>query len=105
MDYLILDRIGESEISDLVILKNIPYEGVTIGRDGCNFIKIKDITVSRTHACIKYNGGEFVLFDEDSKFGTTVHEPEQLEVEVGKYSKCIQFEDSLLRISIKLENK
>lgn len=56
-DYIVLDRLGESATSDLVILKNIPFEGVTIGRDGCNFIKIKDITVSRLQARIKYKSG------------------------------------------------
>ena len=52
-DYLIIDSISEVLAYDLAILKKIPHEGLTIGRDSSCFITINDRTVSRSHSLIK----------------------------------------------------
>lgn len=58
-----------------MILKNLPYEGLNIGRDSSCYIQIIDNTVSRKpHAFIKYRGGDFYVYDNNSKFGTIVVE-------------------------------
>ena len=33
---------------------------------------ISDISVSRIHAHLKFDDGKFILFDNDSKFGTMI---------------------------------
>lgn len=35
-------------------------------------IRVQDISVSRCHSYIKYDNGLFLLFDNNSKFGTLV---------------------------------
>ena len=54
------------------ILRNFPKEGIYFGRDSVNYIKVKEISVSRTQAYIVERGGEFLIFDKKSKFGTVI---------------------------------
>lgn len=42
------------------------------GRGHLCDIRISDISVSRLHAFIKYEDGNFVILDNNSKFGTLV---------------------------------
>lgn len=43
-----------------------------MGRGHDAEIRITDISVSRFHASIKYNKGDFYIEDNNSKFGTLV---------------------------------
>ena len=43
-----------------------------MGRGHDSDIRIADISVSKCHAVIKYDNGEFYLEDNNSKFGTLV---------------------------------
>ena len=43
-----------------------------MGRGHDAEIRITDISVSRFHALIKYNKGDFYIEDNNSKFGTLV---------------------------------
>jgi pSer/pThr/pTyr-binding forkhead associated (FHA) protein len=36
-------------------------------------LRISDISVSRVHALLRYKEGQFLLFDNESKFGTLIH--------------------------------
>jgi pSer/pThr/pTyr-binding forkhead associated (FHA) protein len=73
-DYLMLEKL-EINSRNILILNNLPSEGLSIGRGGSCYIKIVDNTISRKpHAFIQYKGGNFYIFDNQSKFGTIVVE-------------------------------
>ncbi|CAD8185698.1 unnamed protein product [Paramecium octaurelia] len=66
-------------------------EPIKIGRGHQCDIQISDISVSRLHAYIKYQDGNFVILDNNSKFGTLVKlyqayriEEEKVAVQVGR---------------------
>lgn len=46
---------------------------VTIGRHPSNNLIITDPRVSRWHAQLRFEDGEFVIYDMDAKFGTCVN--------------------------------
>lgn len=71
--YMIVEKIGEDKKSSSFTLI-IPEQNQTInmGRGHqCDF-RISDISVSRVHAHLKFEEGKFLVFDNDSKFGTLV---------------------------------
>lgn len=72
---------------------------VRLGRGHDSDIRISDISVSRCHAVIRYEDGEFHLEDNSSKFGTLV---EGKEIEVNKVNPlvCIQAGRTLLVFSL-----
>lgn len=45
---------------------------VVVGRGHDSDVRISDISVSRVHAHINFNQGNFYLEDNNSKFGTLV---------------------------------
>lgn len=47
-----------------------------IGRKSDNDLVIQEPTISRKHAEIRYEGGEFILFDLDSVNGTRINNQE-----------------------------
>ncbi|CAE7682756.1 March7, partial [Symbiodinium pilosum] len=51
-----------------------------LGRGHDSDVRIADVSISRCHAMIRYSQGNFVLQDNDSKFGTLVamKKPRQL---------------------------
>jgi hypothetical protein len=57
-------------LSTVVLSKAI----INVGRDATNDIQINDLRVSRLHAQIRYVQGQFVIFDLDSRGGTTVND-------------------------------
>lgn len=77
----------------LISLNN--KNNVRLGRGHDSDIRISDISVSRCHAIIKYDEGEFVLEDNSSKFGTLV-EIKELNMNEGNRSACIQVGRTLL---------
>ena len=58
----------------MMVIQNIPSDGIKIGRGHECQIRITDISVSRTHAKIDKIGDEYFIFDNKSKFGTLVKE-------------------------------
>lgn len=71
--YMIVEKIGEDKKSSSFTII-VPEVGQTInmGRGHqCDF-RISDISVSRVHAHLKFEEGKFLLYDNDSKFGTLV---------------------------------
>lgn len=56
----------------VMLIQNVPAEGIKLGRGHECEIRITDISVSRNHAYIKNIGEGFYLFDNKSKFGTLV---------------------------------
>lgn len=72
-NYLILEGACEKTKS-VMMIQNVPEGGIKLGRGHDCEIRITDISVSRNHALIKFNGSGFSIFDNKSKFGTLVKE-------------------------------
>lgn len=81
---------GVSEkANNMMLLQNIPNDGIKLGRGHECEIRIADISVSRNHAKIDKVGDDYFVFDNKSKFGTLVRE-EKLVLEVNKIKQGIQ---------------
>lgn len=72
-NYVILEGACEKTKS-VMMIQNVPQDGIKLGRGHECEIRITDISVSRNHAIIKYQNGGFYVFDNKSKFGTLVKE-------------------------------
>jgi pSer/pThr/pTyr-binding forkhead associated (FHA) protein len=55
-----------------IMKPNKPQMEFKVGRGHDSDIRVSDISVSRYHARIKYQDGQFLLEDNTSKFGTLV---------------------------------
>eukprot|EP01017_Pseudomicrothorax_dubius_P043384 TRINITY_DN7212_c0_g1_i3.p1 TRINITY_DN7212_c0_g1~~TRINITY_DN7212_c0_g1_i3.p1 ORF type:complete len:522 (+),score=97.84 TRINITY_DN7212_c0_g1_i3:156-1721(+) len=78
---------------------------IKLGRGHDCDIRIPDISVSRFHASIRHDKGEFFVEDHNSKFGTLLLSPNPmlLEAEFGEYT--VQIGRSLLTFSTEREKK
>jgi len=56
----------------LFLIKANDDEQIKLGRGHDSEVRISDISVSRFHAYIKYMNKKFVIFDNNSKFGTLI---------------------------------
>ncbi len=71
----------------------ITSEGVTIGRAPASDIFLDDVTVSRTHATIKREGGSFIFTDSGSLNGSYINNLQSSthrlnngdEIQIGKF--------------------
>ena len=71
----------------------ITAEGVTIGRSPSSEIFLDDVTVSRTHASINSEGGEFIFTDAGSLNGSYINNVQSAthhlstgdEIQIGKF--------------------
>ena len=77
-NYIILEGACE-KVKSVMMIQNVPADGIKLGRGHECEIRITDISVSRNHALIKNVGNSFYVFDSKSKFGTLVKE-DKLEV-------------------------
>lgn len=71
--YIIVERIQEKEDgkkTSLFITKIQPGEEIKLGRGADTHIKVNDISVSRHHSSIIMSGGNLLIEDRQSKFGT-----------------------------------
>ena len=98
-NYLILEAACEKSKSFMMI-QNIPFEGIKLGRGHECEIRITDISVSRNHALIKFIGENFVIFDNKSKFGTLVKE-ENMSIEISKGARGVQIGRTTLNFEVK----
>jgi len=66
-----------SVVESLELPEGMPYQlnsySVTLGRGSNNDIDIPDKPVSRKHAELRYQDGEFLLYDRGSMYGTRVN--------------------------------
>jgi len=58
-------------------------EVLRIGRSGDSHVRINDLSVSRTHATIAFDNGEFVIEDNNAKFGTLLRLRQEQRVAPG----------------------
>jgi hypothetical protein len=72
--YIILERLSldEKKSSTLSLIVPTDHEPIRLGRGHQCDLRISDISVSRVHALLKYKDGRFLLFDNESKFGTLI---------------------------------
>eukprot|EP01017_Pseudomicrothorax_dubius_P038859 TRINITY_DN588_c0_g1_i10.p1 TRINITY_DN588_c0_g1~~TRINITY_DN588_c0_g1_i10.p1 ORF type:complete len:527 (-),score=115.43 TRINITY_DN588_c0_g1_i10:161-1741(-) len=90
--YVILETISRDKKAGKGLhVLNVVEDGVKLGRGHQCDVRIGDISVSRLHAQIKYEGGKFLLLDNNSKFGTLIllgdHFPiseEKVAVQIGR---------------------
>lgn len=72
--YIILERrnSNDKKSSTLSLIVPTDNEPIRLGRGHQCDLRISDISVSRIHALLKYENGQFYIFDNESKFGTLI---------------------------------
>jgi hypothetical protein len=70
-----------NNLSLIVATDNTP---IKLGRGHHCDLRISDISVSRIHAFLKYENNQFLIFDNDSKFGTLIKLEKAYEVQTDK---------------------
>jgi hypothetical protein len=99
--YILLERVDCSlDKKGLFVVGDLMGE-TWIGRSYSNKIVVNDISVSRSHASIKYENGKFLIFDNKSKFGTLVQVKEPIEITQEKM--VIQCGKTVVAFSLKSE--
>jgi len=101
LPYMILEKIENGrENKGLYLVKGTEQE-VRLGRGHTHQILVSDISVSRNHSSIHYKDGKFLLFDNNSKFGTLV----QVEnpVEISPEKTILQCGKTVIILSVKKE--
>ena len=86
--HIMLEGISE-KANNMMVIQNIPNDGIKIGRGHECEIRITNISVSRNHARIDKINDEYFVFDNKSKFGTLVKE-DNLLLEVTRIKQGIQ---------------
>ena len=72
-----------------------------MGRGHESEIRVNDISVSRTHAIMKYRDGAFYIEDNQSKFGTLIQVKEEIELGLNT-AKAVQIGRSVVSFNVKL---
>mmetsp|Transcript_87185 Transcript_87185/g.182452 ORF Transcript_87185/g.182452 Transcript_87185/m.182452 type:complete len:405 (-) Transcript_87185:372-1586(-) len=74
-------------------------KAIVVGRGHESDIRISDVSMSRSHASIRFQNGSFLLQDNNSKFGTLVamRRPRQLE---GSSPLCLQIGRTVLSLVV-----
>jgi len=75
---------------------------VKLGRGHDSDVRISDISVSRCHAIIKYTDGQFVLEDNNSKFGTLIQVQDKFEIQPDS-SVAVQIGRTVISLCAKSE--
>ena len=86
--HLILEGITEKS-KNLMVIQNVPEDGIKIGRSHDCDIRVTDISVSRNHAFIEKIENDYFVFDSKSKFGSLVKE-DKLTLELSKIKQGVQ---------------
>lgn len=85
----------------MIVIKNIPEDGINLGRGHQCEIRVNDISVSRQHATIQLKNSRFTLLDKISKFGTLVKLTRNLPLDNTK--KAFQIGRTVLTFMMKKE--
>lgn len=70
-----------NNLSLIVATDNLP---IKLGRGHHCDLRISDISVSRIHAFLRYQNNQFLIFDNDSKFGTLIKLEKAYKVQTDK---------------------
>ena len=68
--YIELEKISDSNEKYILSVAN---KNILFGRSHKCHVIINDETISKVHAMISYYNGKFILFDNNSKFGTMIY--------------------------------
>ncbi|KAM3128739.1 hypothetical protein pb186bvf_019151 [Paramecium bursaria] len=80
--YIILENLSQDKKAQrgIYLIKASPDDQIKLGRGHQCEIRISDISVSRLHAYIKFEKGNFIIVDNNSKFGTLVKLQNQYQI-------------------------
>jgi len=79
----------------MMVIQNIPNDGIKLGRGHECEIRVTDISVSRNHARIGKTGDEYFIYDNKSKFGTLIKE-DRLSLELSRIKQGVQIGRSVI---------
>jgi hypothetical protein len=69
--FLVLESHNHGDVQQMTHVVSLASEKVLrIGRSQDSHVRIDDVSVSRTHSTIAFENGEFVIADNNAKFGT-----------------------------------
>ena len=83
-----------------VLKPNKKESDFKMGRGHDAEVRVNDISVSRTHAIIKFRDNNFLIEDNNSKFGTLVLVKDQIPLEVN-HTKAVQVGRSVISFVVK----
>ena len=71
--FIIFESKGKEHPTKLYCLIKMSFKKtLRIGRSNISYVKLTDASVSRNHALIKFQDQQFLLEDNQSKFGTVL---------------------------------
>lgn len=70
--YIVLESLGEAAAARRCFVLSLAGRPKTIGRSHESDLRIVDVSVSRCHAELRFEEGQFILEDNNSRFGTLV---------------------------------
>lgn len=86
--YIILEKIGGQNEggtgSTLSLIVPTETDSIKLGRGHQCDLRISDISVSRIHAFLKFVDGNFLIYDNESKFGTLILLSQDYEIKNDK---------------------
>eukprot|EP00916_Digyalum_oweni_P006447 GHVL01011059.1.p1 GENE.GHVL01011059.1~~GHVL01011059.1.p1 ORF type:complete len:518 (+),score=107.68 GHVL01011059.1:182-1735(+) len=83
----------------LHILSMSEKKSLKLGRGHESDVRISDVSISRTHATIRYSDDNFILEDHGSKFGTLVSLRKQQSLDEWKGSLALQIGRTTVQVS------
>lgn len=102
LPYIVLEGIGHGKgnAKGVHLITFSKDCAVKLGRGHESDVRISDISVSRCHAIIKYENNQFILEDNNSKFGTLLQVCEPIEL-VQNSTVALQSGRTVLALSMK----
>jgi hypothetical protein len=105
--YILLERVfydkskENSDSAKMMILLSVPGDSnqIKMGRGHECDLRENDISVSRLHAYIKYENGQFIIIDNNSKFGTLILLRKNYKIEKKKIA--LQIGRTVITFSLK----
>ena len=100
--FLVLEGVGNDKNSNkgVYIVAVTGNQGISLGRGHDADVRISDISVSRTHAIIRFVEDCFVVEDKNSKFGTLVSAQEKVKISAN-HNVVVQIGRSVISFSNK----
>ena len=102
--YIVLEGLGGEKNSNrgVHIVSITSTNNITLGRGHDADVRISDISVSRCHATIKFKEDNFMIEDNNSKFGTLVKNNEKVPIK-STSSLVIQIGRTVISLSTKAQ--
>ena len=104
LPYILMENVcRDKRISKgMYLVQMLPNDHIKLGRGHQCDLRVSDISVSRLHAVIKYERDQFVIYDNNSKFGTLVLMKEPFTITTEKIG--IQIGRTVISLSLKPNN-